>query len=69
MIIYTVKDQDGTLRPQVFLSEKTMRKTIVNNELVELDFGLTSAFEFLESRNGKGFTLATCELIDKISIN
>lgn len=63
MKVYTIKDADGKLYPKAFLSIPTLSKTIVDGQIVDIDYGLDEAIEYAKKSKGQ-FNLAVCDLLE-----
>lgn len=64
MKIYTVKDADGKLYPKAFLEIPTLSQTVVDGKIVDVDYGLDTANEYVKKSKGQ-FSLAVCELLEE----
>lgn len=62
MKVYTIKDNDGNLFPRAILEIENKAKAVRDDAIVEVDYGLEAVNRFLETKDGKGFELAICEL-------
>jgi hypothetical protein len=63
MKVYTIKDEEGKLYPKAFLSIPTISKTVIDGQVVEVDYGLEDVTAYIEKSKGQ-FTLAVCEVLE-----
>lgn len=62
MKVYTIKDKEGNLYPKAILELENKNKGLRDGKIVTIDYGLETVQEYLESKKGKDFDLAICEL-------
>jgi len=62
MKIYTIKDEHGKLFPKAILELSNISECIVDGKIALVDYGLESVTKWLQSKEGKGFSLAVCSI-------
>ena len=64
MKLYTVKNENGTLFPKAICEMECIAETVINKEVVLVDYGLEKIQKYLHSGQGEGLLLAICELTE-----
>ena len=63
MKVYTIKDEEGNLKPQAILKVSTVSKSVLNGQIIEVDYGLEDIKTYL--KKNPDCTLAICNLISE----
>ena len=62
MKIYTIKDEDGVIRPKAMLELPKVMEVFRDGKIVTVDCGMEAILEYIESKHGKGCSVVVCEL-------
>lgn len=63
MKIYTIKDEDGILRPKTILTISEKAHAVRNGEITLVDYGKEEVEQFIE-KSKANYMLAVCKLVE-----